>query len=158
MHKYISMDDMAGIIKEQFEAGGEEVKFTPRGNSMLPMLRNDRDVVILVRPKCKMKKYDIPLYKRDDGKYVLHRIVGISGDGNYILCGDNQVVREYGIRDDQIIGVVSAYIKNGKKKTVNNFGYRIYCHIWVFIMPLRKCKRKLRRIAGRIKRKLKTFI
>lgn len=157
MHKYISMDDMVAIILEQFSAGGSEVQFTPKGKSMLPMLRDEKDTVVLSKPDGKLKKYDLPLYKRDDGKYVLHRVIRVEEDGTYTMCGDNQVRPEQGIRDDQIIGVVTSYIKNGKQRSCSYPGYRMYCHMWIFLLPLRREKRFLRHLAGRVKRKIKSM-
>ena len=80
MNKIIPMEDMVQIIKEQFAAGGEKVSFTPRGCSMLPMLRDNLDKVVLEKPADHLKKYDLPLYMRDNGSYVLHRVVDVGED------------------------------------------------------------------------------
>lgn len=153
----ISMDEMVVIIEEQLRLGGN-VRFTPKGISMLPMLRNNKDVVVLKRPEGRLKKYDIPLYRRENGAYVLHRVVQTDEDGNYVMCGDNQVVKEYGITDDHIIGVVEAFERKGKKYTCNHQGYQIYCRVWVFLFPFRKLLVRMQRVLGRIKRKIKRII
>lgn len=59
-----------------------------------------------------LKKYDIPFYQRDNGQYVLHRIVGV-GD-TYTCIGDNQFISDDGVRSDQMIAVVTAFAR-GKK-------------------------------------------
>ena len=56
-------------------AAGQSVRFSPRGVSMLPMLRQGRDSVVLSPAPKQLRKYDLPLYRRDDGSYVLHRVV-----------------------------------------------------------------------------------
>ena len=99
------MDDLVPLFRERLEAG-QKVRFSPRGISMLPMLRQGRDCVILSPVPEKLKKYDLPLYRRDDGKYVLHRVVKV--DETYTCIGDNQFVYEPGLRHDQMIAVVSA--------------------------------------------------
>ena len=60
---------------------------TTVGTSMYPMLRNRRDTVVIRPVTGKLKKYDIPLYRRGDD-YVLHRIIGNSEQG-YVICVDN---------------------------------------------------------------------
>ena len=62
------------IIRESLE-GGRTVSFSPRGVSMLPMLRQERDTIELSPIVGRLKKYDLPLYQRESGQYVLHRIV-----------------------------------------------------------------------------------
>ena len=60
------------------------------GDSMLPLIRQGRDLVLISRkPEGRLKKYDVPLYKRDSGQYVLHRILKVRKD-DYIICGDNR--------------------------------------------------------------------
>jgi hypothetical protein len=54
-------------------AAGRSVRFSPRGVSMLPMLVQGRDSVLLSPVPDKLKKYDLPLYRRKDGQYGLLR-------------------------------------------------------------------------------------
>jgi hypothetical protein len=121
---------------EKLEQGGM-VYFNPRGTSMLPMLHNDGDMVKLIKPDGQLKKYDLPLYRRTDGAFVLHRVVGINSDGTYTMCGDNQWRLENGISHGQIVGKVVAFKRNGKEYTVEDRGYKAYCRVWVAVMPLR---------------------
>lgn len=93
MNKVVSIEDIVPLIKEQLNHNGT-VRFTPKGNSMLPTLRNNKDSVTLKSPLFPLKKYDIAFYVRDNGQYVLHRIVDIPKDGTYTMRGDNQFVNE----------------------------------------------------------------
>ena len=70
---------------------------TTVGVSMYPMLRSRRDTIIIEPYEGRLKKYDIPLYKRGS-RYVLHRIVDVLPD-SYVICGDNCMEKEYGITD-----------------------------------------------------------
>ena len=63
------------LIKEVLQSGGE-FRLYPRGTSMMPMLRQGIDSVILVSPTKELKKRDIIFYRRQSGQLVLHRIVG----------------------------------------------------------------------------------
>lgn len=134
-NKTISLDEIYPIIKEQLESGGT-VQIPITGTSMIPLLVWGRDSVELV--KCEKAQIgDIIFYRRDDGHFVLHRIVGKDENG-YVLCGDNQWVKEFGIEDRHLIGVVNAITRKGKKFSVENKLYTLYSKIWVEILPLRK--------------------
>lgn len=99
------------------------------GNSMNPLIRQGRDLLIIEKAPERLKKYDVPLYKRDSGQYVLHRVLKVRQD-DYVLCGDNQWRRESGITDRHIIGVLTCVIRNGKEVPVTSRRYRIYVHLW----------------------------
>ncbi len=132
--KKISLDEIYPIIKEKLQSGGT-VQLPITGTSMNPLLYWGRDSVELI--KCEnAKKYDIIFYRRDNGQFVLHRIVGKNENG-FILCGDNQVKKEYGIQDKHIIAVVKSITRKGKTFSVDKFSYRLYVKLWTLILPLR---------------------
>lgn len=107
------------------------------GDSMMPMLRQKKDLIIIgKRPSGRCRKYDVVLYKRDSGKYVLHRILKVRKN-DYVICGDNQYIREHGITDRNIIGVLSGFIRNGKTHSVNEKFYRFYIHLYCDLFYLR---------------------
>jgi signal peptidase I len=147
------VEDLIPLIKESLDAG-HSVRFFPRGTSMLPMLRQDIDSVVLSPVSEKLKKYDIAFYQRDNGKYVLHRIIK-AGD-TYTCMGDNQMVPESGLRHDQMIAVVTAFYRGDKYIPVNSITYRLYCRIWLGSLPIRKFAKRiinrLRRILRRSKK------
>ena len=87
--------------------------YTNVGDSMMPLIRQNRDLLIIEKVSGRLKKYDVPLYKRDSGQYVLHRIIKVYKD-DYVICGDNRWQKEYGITDHHIIGVLTGVIRNGK--------------------------------------------
>ena len=137
------------LIQEVLSAG-QSVRIFPMGTSMLPMLRQGMDSVVLSPIAGKLQKYDIPLYQRDNGKYVLHRIVAVGE--TYTCIGDNQFQLESGVRSDQLIAVVTAFYRGDKRISVTAVGYRLYCAIWHHSRPLRHF---WRRGKGWIKRQLK---
>lgn len=100
-----------------------------------------------------MNKYDVPLYRRDSGQYVLHRILKVRKN-DYVLCGDNRWRREIGITDRHIIGVLTAVIRDGQKLPVTDQRYRLYVHLWCDLFYLRAAVLWCRDLPGRIKRKL----
>ena len=130
----VRLDDLMPLFREQF-AAGHTVRFSPRGISMLPMLRQGIDTVTLSPAPEKLKKYDLPLYQRPDGKYILHRIVK-AGD-TYTCAGDNQFTLEPGVRQDQIIAIVTAFSRGDREIPVTSLSYQLYCRLWHYSRPVR---------------------
>ena len=150
--RFIPIDDMMPIIYERISAGGT-VEINARGTSMLPLLKEGRDSVVLRSPEKPLKKYDVILYKRDTGSYVLHRIVKIK-DGLYTCLGDAQNVFERGVREDQIIAVMSGYKREGKFVGVDSFGSKFYCVFHYYFGCVRRFFGKMRCKARRLIRKI----
>lgn len=137
--RFAALDALMPLFLEQLEAG-QSVRFSPRGVSMLPMLRQGIDSVVLSPLPEKLKKYDLPLYQRQDGHYVLHRIVA-AGE-TYTCMGDNQFVPEPGLKQEQMIAVVTAFYRGHREIRVSNPGYRVYCRLWHYSRPLRRFWRR----------------
>lgn len=136
--KKISMTDMYPLISDIIESS-ENVVITVVGVSMQPMLYNRRDSVTLSKPEFPLKKYDIPFFKTDDGKFILHRIRRLNKDGTYDCRGDNCKTYEKNIAEKQIIGVVTKFTRNGKSYNVKkNIPYVLYTHVWPFLYPFKK--------------------
>ena len=141
--KKTELDFLMPMIREKL-ADGQNVTFTPSGVSMLPMLRPNRDTVTLSPlPEGRLKKYDLPLYRRDNGRYVLHRIVGVGE--TYTCLGDNRIGRETGVRHDQMIAVVTSFNRDGREIPVSALSYRVYCRFWYATRIMRRVWRAVRR-------------
>lgn len=141
--KRVKLSEMLPVIEETLAAGGT-VKLPITGTSMLPLLVWGRDTVTLTAVNAPLKKYDLPLYRRKDGAFVLHRVVKADADGTYTMCGDNQWVKETGICDEQLIGVVCEITRKGKTFSVQSKKYKLYVRVWHFLLPVRKYLVKLR--------------
>ena len=126
---------------------------TTVGSSMCPMLRSCRDTIIIRPVNGRLKKYDIPLYKRGK-KYILHRIVKVTPNG-YVICGDNCLNKEYLVTDRQIIGVLNGFYRDNKEIDMNGIGYRLYCRLWVALYPIRYIIKRLGMFARTVVKKVK---
>lgn len=143
---------MSNMTFEQVIARDGRLIYTNRGDSMMPLIKQGRDLLVISKkPKRRLKKYDVPLYKRDSGKYVLHRILQVRKH-DYVICGDNRWTKEYGITDRHIIGVLTAVIRNGEEIKVTDLKYRIYVHLWCDLFPVRAF---VLRAVNKIKRMIK---
>lgn len=105
------------------------------GTSMRPMLSHLQDRVLLKKPE-KLKKGDIILYRRENGRYILHRIIYKEANG-YICSGDNQWEREH-IRESWVIAVVTDFYKKEKRYSICHKGYRFYAWLWRVLFPIRR--------------------
>lgn len=133
--KEFHLETLMPIIRDSL-ANGSRVWFSPKGVSMRPMLRQGIDTVLLSPLPTKLKKYDLPLYQRDNGQYVLHRIV--KAGETYTCVGDNQFALEHGIRHNQMIGIVTSFTRGNKEISVNSLTYRMYCRVWHISRPVRR--------------------
>lgn len=132
----VHLADYYPLIKETLDNGGT-FSMTVTGTSMYPFILGERDKVTLSAITEPLRKYDLPLYRRDDGTFVLHRIVKVENDGTYTCCGDHQWWLERGLRRDQMIGLATVYVRKGKTLTNRNLFYRLYCVIWTLLLKYR---------------------
>ena len=133
-------------------ASGQKVRYLKfRGVSMMPMLRQRKDSVELSPLPEKLKIYDLPVYRRADGQFVMHRVVGIRKD-HYICLGDNTLSFEH-IYPEQMIGVVSGFKRGEKRVEMNDLRYWLYCRIWLLGYPVRLGVYWIKLIARRLLRK-----
>ena len=144
------MKDLYPIIADILETNGTAT-FTVSGVSMQPMVYNKRDTVTLEKPNGPLKKFDLPFYLMDDGRFIMHRVIKVHKDGTYECRGDNCWVSEDPIREDQIIGIVKSFTRNGKKIDVNkSFGYFVYTRTWPLLHHFKKWYSVIRALKKKI--------
>ncbi len=122
----MKLEDALPLIEAAFSAGAP-FRFFQRGTSMMPMLRQGKDSVQLVSPKVrKPQKGEVIFYRRENGQFVLHRAIGVDKNGNFIACGDCQVIPEKGIKPDSIIGVLEGFYRGDDFVSADNAEYKRY--------------------------------
>lgn len=144
------MNKHSNIEKELNEKG--MIMYKCAGTSMNPLLRQNRDALIIEKSAGNHSKYDIVLYKVGE-KLILHRIIKVLDNG-YIIRGDNCIRKEYGITDKNIIGILKQVVRNGKTLDVNKGWPRFYAHIWVDLAPLKNAGIATKSFLWRVKHKL----
>ena len=132
-------------IEEVLSISGKYVGPTV-GISMLPMLKNRRDSIIVLPKTERLKPLDVALYRR--GKdYVLHRVLSVTDNG-YIIRGDNCYADEI-VPEETVIGVLTEFYRKDKHILCTDEKYLRYVH--------RRLKTyKFRRFFVRIKWKIKS--
>ena len=131
------------IYLEIFEKQGFYVG-TTKGESMLPMIRSGIDSIVLEPINRKIKRYDCLMFRRDNGKYVMHRVLRVKKDG-YKMCGDNQWRAEI-IRFDMAVGVLKGYYKGERYIPIEKFSYKVYYHFRTFFRFWRFIKAGFRKV------------
>lgn len=118
------------------------------GVSMLPLLKNRRDTIVVKKKTERLKRLDVALYKRGND-YVLHRVL-MPIDGAYIIRGDNCYSDEF-IPEENVIGVLTEFFRKGK---------HVYCTDKKYIRYAERRVRnyKVRRFFVLLKMKIKAII
>ncbi|MBE6748792.1 MAG: hypothetical protein E7557_06135 [Ruminococcaceae bacterium] len=154
MNNKVTMQELLPFIEEAFK-NNKTFTIPITGTSMLPLLVQGRDTVTLKKCEEPLKKGDLPLYRRNDGTFVLHRIVEVNSDGSFTMCGDNQFLKERGITSSQIIGVVSEITRDGKTFSVTDEKYQKYVKRGLSLINVRYPYKRLRYAASKIKLRIK---
>ena len=123
---------------------------TTAGMSMYPMLRDRKDVIVVKKKIERLKKYDVALYKKGDS-YILHRVMEVLPD-SYTIRGDNCDLKEYGIKEEQVFGVLEEFYRGEKKVSLDNWKYRVYVKCYCACTPIWWTLRMGRRVLSKIVR------
>lgn len=126
------------------------------GVSMLPMLKNRRDTIV-VKPKTeRLKRLDVALYKRGEA-YILHRVLQ-AVEGGYIIRGDNCYIDE-NVPEDAVIGVLVEFFRKDKHIFCTDKKYIRYAEKRIKTYKIRRffvrLKRNVRALGGKVLRALR---
>ena len=131
-------------IEEVLLTNGQYVGPTA-GVSMLPMLKNRRDTIV-VKPKTeRLKRLDVALYKRGND-YVLHRVLSPI-EGGYLIRGDNCYADE-NVPEENVFGVLVEFFRKDKHILCTDKKYLRYAERR---LKTYKIRRFFVRVKGRIK-------
>ena len=132
----MSAEESLKRIFEEINEKGRAHLYT-KGISMRPLLKEKRDISVLVPPERALRRGDVVLYIRRD-QLVLHRIVKVNTDGSFLIRGDNTFSDETVNRDD-IKAILEAIYRKGRYiDCEKSFFYRFYSSVWTAIYPIRK--------------------
>ncbi|MBQ3181896.1 MAG: hypothetical protein IJB50_03970 [Clostridia bacterium] len=151
--KMADVDAVYSVIEETVKSGND-IKIKISGFSMYPLVSSRRDSVLLTKAE-NIKKGDVPFFKRDDGSYVLHRIVGIK-NGAYKVRGDYEQKIEYPVYPEQVIAVAKGFYRNEKYIACDSFLYKLYSFFWMRSVAIRPIMLKILAIRSSLKDKRKS--
>ena len=129
MLKTVSNSLFFSWVEEEI-AKGNEVRFKLKGVSMSPLIRNEKDDVILVPCKSEeLKPMDVVLF-RYKGRHLLHRIIRREGDWLWIQ-GDGSFVAVEQCKVQDVVGKVDRICRpSGKIVSVDSRQWRWYSRLW----------------------------
>lgn len=141
------MSNRTPALEEQVRSGRPVVSFTV-GDSMEPLLHNRSTRVVICKTARPLHPGELPLYRRPDGQFIMHRIIR-TDDSHYYTRGDNRCGLET-VPREWVLGVVTEIYRGKRHFSVNHPLYRAYVAVWNGIYPLRwfvyKCRgRRLKR-------------
>ncbi len=128
------------------------VAFVPKGNSMYPFIKNKAQTVYITKKQGRLMPYDIALYIRSNGGYVLHRVLEIKEKG-YVFCGDSQFNLEE-VKEEQVVGLLSAF-QRGKRTVEFTQKHREKAKKWHAKKACRKIRLGFYFFGVKVKAKLK---
>ena len=146
-----SITELAPLIVQSLDSG-KDIKLTVTVYSMYPLLRDDTDNVIIEKSDS-FRKYDVVLYKRQNGQYVLHRIL-CERNGSFVIAGDNETVKEYPVEHTDCIGKVKLFERCRHIFTLHTPWYMLYSRVWVWFFPFRRIMGKVLKLAAKMYKKL----
>ena len=129
MDKQVVANDVLIPELGRLLAEGLEVEFQPKGRSMLPFIRGDRDSVVM-RKFPEVSVGDIVL-ARASGHFVLHRVFSVEGDV-LTLMGDGNIRGTETCRRGDVLGTVTAIIRSGRPHAPGNG------RLWRTLLPVRR--------------------
>lgn len=150
MEKLIcSSAELTDLIEITIKAGGV-MPLMVTGNSMRPFLKDGESTVWLKNcTEPELKRGRILLFRRTDGKYILHRVRKVLPNGELVINGDAQNWCE-NIKKEQAVAVVTQIESNGKKISCNSLIYKTKVEMWQLLKPFRplifRIIRKLKKI------------
>lgn len=123
-------------IGEYLKKNGQ-VLAAPMGSSMRPLLKGDECQVLLEYPYEWPKRFDVVLYRTENERLVLHRVIGIRKQ-EFLICGDNTYHFERGIKRENILGIMKGFYYKEHYISCENIAYRFFVYVWWLLYPLRK--------------------
>ena len=118
------------------------------GVSMLPMLKNRRDSIVVRAKTERLKPLDVALYRRGEA-YVLHRVIQPIA-GGYLIRGVNTYSDEI-IPEEDVFGVLTEFFRKDKHYYCTDKKYLKYAKRRIKTYKFRRFfvrwKLKIKRIA-----------
>lgn len=115
---------------------GKEVRLIVSGSSMSPFLIHERDSILFSKPDSTLKRGDMVFYQRENGQFVMHRILHVKPEGLFII-GDAQVEIEGPVNPSCVFARITKVNRKGKWIGPGQFWWWFFSTIWLGIIPLR---------------------
>lgn len=128
------------IIKEaaRLVADGVSVTFPVKGRSMIPFIIGGRESVILQQP-ANLEVGHVVLARVGPERYVVHRIIRISPNGQITLMGDGNIRGTESCKANDVLARATHVVDwQNRRRPLDSRGQLFKARIWYFICPLRR--------------------
>lgn len=136
MSLVLDTQEFLDTICQMLAEGQSNIPIPVAGGSMIPFLFHG-DTVFLSVPDSPLKRGDVILYQRLNGRYILHRIKKVRRDGSLIMVGDAQRQLELLPSQGLVRARVVCAIHKGKRCTPQSPRWWFYRHVWMWLRPFR---------------------
>ena len=145
----IPMETWCELAKE---GSAPPVTICLEGDSMRPLIRRGKDPVTIIPLARPLEKGDVVLFHLGE-RYIVHRVWKLE-DGRVRTFGDNCWNPDPWIPENQVLGLVVKYARDGRGHRLDTPQARAWGRAWMAIHPIRLCYKRLRALAGRCYRKI----
>ncbi len=138
MHKVISIKsaELFPAISELLH-NNRKVRLTVTGDSMMPFLRENTDSVELSAAAFEELHFgQIILIKRENGQYILHRLIR-KMKACFYIAGDAQLWTEGPLLPEQLVAVVTNVWRGNNSVSPSNLLWQTLSLIWWLRLPAR---------------------
>jgi len=138
---------------EQFINENGFIVYPNVGVSMMPIIREGKDLMYIKKVDRPLKRLDPVLFKRPGvvgrGAYCLHRIMKVNKDGSYFIMGDNEFRGERVVQEN-ILGILESVKRNDSDIMCDSLGYKLFVYVWWLIFPIRAGLRIIKKVIRKI--------
>ena len=145
----IPMETWCELAKE---GSAPPVTICLEGDSMRPLIRRGKDPVTIIPLARPLEKGDVVLFRLGE-RYIVHRLWRMQ-NGMVRTFGDNCWNPDPWIPENQVLGLVVKYARDGRGHRLDTPQARAWGRAWMAIHPIRLCYKRLRALAGRCYRKI----
>lgn len=127
------------ILEEAIRLVGEGISVTmpADGKSMLPFIIGGEESVIMEKA-ARVRRGDVVLAWVDDHRYVIHRIIAITGNHVTLMGDGNRAGREHCLLTDIKARVTHVVDKQGHKRFLYTWWRNIGARCWYLLLPIRR--------------------
>ena len=145
----IPMETWCELAKE---GSAPPVTICLEGDSMRPLIRRGKDPVTIIPLARPLEKGDVVLFRLGE-RYIVHRLWRMQ-NGMVRTFGDNCWNPDPWIPENQVLGLVVKYARDGRGHRLDTPQARAWGRVWMAVHPIRLCYKRLRTLAGRCYRKI----
>ena len=137
---------------ERMISEGQSVTIPVKGFSMRPMMRSEKERVILTAHSDNDIKQGAVMLFRHNGHHIMHRIITIDGNDITFAGDGNYRIREQATKDDIVAQVTAIIRPSGRVISLDSRRWKIYSTLWLALPKI------VRRFILGLTNKLKLWI